>query len=93
MPAAKNPALAATQRAAVPARKRGPKPKSEAEKHKHQANCRLTDEEWLELERRRGVLKPAEALRIFALSRTLPRAIPEINLTAYSALALPSTRK
>ncbi len=87
MPAAQNPALAATQRATVPARKRGPKPKPESETRTHQANCRLTDDEWLELNQRRGALKPAEALRILALSRTLPRAIPEINLQAYSALA------
>ncbi len=85
MPAASNPALAVT--AAVPARKRGPKPKLESAKRTHQANCRLTDDEWLELDRRRGALAPAEALRVLALSRQLPRAIPEINLTAYSALA------
>ncbi len=78
---------AATPRALGPARKRGPKPKLDSEKRMHQANCRLTDEEWLELNQRRGALAPAEALRILALSRTLPRAIPEINLLAYQELA------
>lgn len=87
MPAAQSPTPAATPRVPGPARKRGPKPKPESETRTYQANCRLTADEWLELNQRRGVLKPAEALRVLALSRTLPRAIPEINLQAYSALA------
>ena len=87
MPAAPSPAFAAPVRAAVPARKRGPKPKRDGERRTHQANCRLTDDEWLELQRRRGALAPAEALRVLALSRTLPRSIPQINLHAYGALA------
>lgn len=87
MPAAPHPAFATPVRAVVPARRRGPRPKLDGEKRTHQANCRLTDDEWLELQRRRGALAPAEALRVLALSRQLPRAIPEINLQAYNALA------
>jgi hypothetical protein len=86
MPADQNPALAATVRMPKPTRRRGPKPKLESEKRTHQVNCRLTDDEWLELNLRRGALAPAEALRIWALSRPLPRAIPELNLQAYSYL-------
>ena len=75
-----------------PRAKRGRKPKSAPEKRQHLVACRLTDAEQAQLERGRGALPRGalprgEWLRTLALARRLPRAIPEINLEAYGALA------
>ena len=67
--------------------KRGRKPKSAPDKRQHLVACRLTDAEQAQLERERGALSAGEWLRTLALARRLPRAIPEINLEAYRALA------
>ena len=70
-----------------PRAKRGRKPKSAPDKRQHLVACRLTDAEQAQLERGRGALSAGEWLRTLALARRLPRAIPEINLEAYRALA------
>ena len=70
-----------------PRAKRGRKPKSAPDKRQHLVACRLTDAEQAQLERGRGALSAGEWLRTLALARRLPRAIPEINLEAYGALA------
>ena len=70
-----------------PRAKRGRKPKSAPDKRQHLVACRLTDAEQAQLERGRSALSAGEWLRTLALARRLPRAIPEINLEAYGALA------
>ena len=70
-----------------PRAKRGRKPKSAPDKRQHLVACRLTDAEQAQLERGRSALSAGEWLRTLALARRLPRAIPEINLEAYRALA------
>jgi hypothetical protein len=70
-----------------PRAKRGRKAKSAPDKRQHLVACRLTDAEQAQLERGRGALSAGEWLRTLALARRLPRAIPEINLEAYRALA------
>ena len=70
-----------------PRAKRGRKPKSAPDRRQHLVACRLTDAEQAQLERGRGALSAGAWLRTLALARRLPRAIPEINLEAYRALA------
>ena len=70
-----------------PGAKRGRKPKSAPDKRQHLVACRLTDAEQAQLARGRGALTAGEWLRTLALARRLPRAIPAVNLAAYSALA------
>ena len=70
-----------------PRAKRGRRPKSAPDRRQHLVACRLTDAEQAQLERGRGALSPGEWLRTLALARRLPRAIPEIKLEAYRALA------
>lgn len=73
--------------APVGPKRRGRKPKSEADKQKHQVACRLTDSEMAQIEASCGAMTAGETLRTLALARRLPCAIPEINLVAYSDLA------
>ena len=83
-----NPAAPPTDvRTPRPRAKRGRKPKSAPDKRQHLVACRLTDAEQAQLERGRSALSAGEWLRTLALARRLPRAIPEINLEAYRALA------
>ena len=68
-------------------KRRGPKPKPAGEKRGTSVTGRLTPAELAQLDAGRGALPRGEWLRTLALARQLPRAIPEINLEAYGALA------
>ena len=68
-------------------KRRGPKPKPAGEKRGASVTGRLTPAELAQLDAGRGALPRGEWLRTLALARRLPRAIPEINLEAYGALA------
>lgn len=68
------------------AARRGPIPKSDSERRKHQVNCRLTDLELQAVDARRGGLSRGAWLRTAAMQRP-PRIIPEINREAWSHLA------
>ncbi|WP_051676442.1 hypothetical protein [Polaromonas glacialis] len=68
-------------------KRRGPKPKPHGEKRGASVTGRLTPAELAQLDAGRGALPRGEWLRTLALARRLPRAIPEINLEAYGALA------
>lgn len=67
-------------------RKRGPKPKTDADRRPHAVACRLTDEELALCDARRGGLSRGAWLRIGAL-QNLPPTVPEINREAWAELS------
>ena len=68
--------------------KRGPAPKPESEKRRHQINCRVTDSELIRIDAGRpSGMSRGEWIRTKALKRNLPRVIPEVNREAWADLA------
>lgn len=69
--------------------RRGPKPKSDAERREHVVMLRLNDAELAELERRRGTEERARWMRARVLGPAGSAArnrVPELNREAWTAL-------